>query len=305
MNDLSTEVKAKETHENAKFYYGRAEFNLYKSTMEIKRIRDERFYKELGFSNFDDYCREHWDVGRQTMDERIQIANTFSEEDFASYNLQFGHNKTLLLSRMDEQQREQATTKGVPTEEGYKPIDKATQKEIAEYRRNAEEAERRAEQAEKQAEQAQKSEKIALRKLEEVESKEPEVIEKEVIKEVVPESLSEQMESLKRQLNFVSKENDELRIENDSYKMKDTTEFDEEAAEWELKKLQNEADRNATQVRLAIKKLNNQIAVSKYMYDAISVSSDYEKREMKKEIDILKDIITGIESSLKNRKVMN
>src|SRR5699024_9180111 len=155
MNELSTEVMARETHENAIFYHNRTEENLYHFTMEVKEIRDNRYYKKLGYSSFDDYCMEAWNVDRKFMSERISIAEQFSEDDFVGYRRQFGHKKTLFLARMEDSQREQAIEKGIPTDEGYKPIDEATQKEINEYRRNAEDAEQRAieaEQAKKQAE---------------------------------------------------------------------------------------------------------------------------------------------------------
>lgn len=190
-NELSTEVKAKEIHENASIYYSRAEFNLYKHVMEIKKIRDEKYYRELGYETFDNYCQKEWGVKRDVMYQRIQIAERLSEDDFVDFNLQFGHSKTLLLTRMTESQREQSLGKGVPTEEGYKTYDKATQKEINEYRRNAEKSNKKAQlaeqakqQAEKQAEQARKSEQIAVSQLEELENKEPEVVEKTVVKEV-------------------------------------------------------------------------------------------------------------------------
>lgn len=137
-NELTTEVKAKETHENASIYYSRAEFNLYKHVMEVKKIRDERYYRELGYETFDDYCQKEWGVKRDIMYQRIQTAERLSEEDFVAFNLQFGHTKSLLLSRMTEPQREQALDKGIPVKEGYKPYKEATQKEINDYRRNAE-----------------------------------------------------------------------------------------------------------------------------------------------------------------------
>lgn len=183
--------------------------------------------------------------------------------------------------------------------------DITTHKEYKEMEKRLKKAEQAKRQAERQAEQAQKSEEIALKKLEEVEGREPEVITQEVVKEVVPEDVKRELEHMRKMVKLSDSANKELREELDTYKLKDTTDYDEKAAEWELKKLQNEADRNATQVRLSIKQLNNQIAISKYMYEAISVSSDYEKNEMKKEIGILKDIISGIEASLQNRKVMN
>src|SRR5699024_1990160 len=109
-----------------------------------------------------------WGFERSWVYKKIQAASKLSETDFVDFNQQFGQQKTFLLATMEDEQRKQATEKGIPTKEGYKSIDKATQKEINEYKRNAEEAERRAieaeqakQQAERQAEQAQKSEEIA------------------------------------------------------------------------------------------------------------------------------------------------
>ncbi|MCI2940874.1 DUF3102 domain-containing protein [Staphylococcus cohnii] len=104
-----------------------------------------------------------------------QIASSFSEEDFKRYSARLGHKKTLLLTTMTDEQKEQSLNEGVPTDQGYKTYGKATQKEIAEYKRNSEEMERKAKeyeqqlkqrdeeksQLESQLEQSQRSESIA------------------------------------------------------------------------------------------------------------------------------------------------
>ena len=175
MNELSTEVQAKETHEKAVGYFKVSEQYGYKFIMEVKKIRDDRYYKELGFSSFDDYCNNAWGFNRDWMDRKIKSASNLKEEDFTLYTMQYGQEKTFLLATMeDEQQREQATTKGIPTEQGNKSIDEATQKEINEHRRKYKELEQ-------QTEQAKKSEQIMQKQLEELESKEPEIVEKEVV----------------------------------------------------------------------------------------------------------------------------
>src|SRR5699024_5515984 len=120
--------------------------------MEVKKIRDDRYYRELGFNTFEDYCKNAWGFSRRWVDMKIQSASNLNESDFEKYTSQIGNQKTFLLETMEDEQREQATEKGIPTDEGYKSIDKATQKEINEYKRNADEAERRAKQAESQAE---------------------------------------------------------------------------------------------------------------------------------------------------------
>lgn len=185
MNELSTEIKAKETHENAQFWHNRAEHNLYRFFLEVKKIRDERLFSELGFSNFDEYCQSAWNLKRRVVDERIQIADTFSEDDFKRYSAQLGHKKTLLLTSMEETQRERTLSEGIPTAQGYKTYDEATQKEIADYKRNAEVMERKAKEFEQQLKQRdeliasrEQENEILQSKLEDAENKEPEVIER-------------------------------------------------------------------------------------------------------------------------------
>ena len=226
MKNLSLDLRANEIHENAQFWHNKAEHNLYRFFLEIKKIRDERLFSELGFSDFDEYCQSAWNLKRRVVDERIQIANSFSEEDFKRYSARLGHKKTLLLTTMNEEQRDQSLNEGVPTERGYKPYDKATQKEIAEYKRNSEEMERKAKEYEKQlkqrdeqnaqlqsqVEQAQRSEEIAKKQLEDAESREPEVIEKYMEPEDY-QSIKNMNEHLESEREYYKKLADDFRNE--------------------------------------------------------------------------------------------
>ena len=241
-NNLSLELKAQEIHENAQFWHNRAEHNLYKFFLEVKKIRDKRYYKELGYSNFEDYCLNSWNIKRGTMDERIQIAETFSESDFNRYSGQLGHKKTLLLTTMSEPQREQTLNEGVPTEQGYKSYDKATQKEIAAYKRNSEEMEHKAKEYEQQlkqrdeqnaqlqsqVEQAQRSEEIAKKQLEDAEDKEPEVIEKYMEPEDY-QSIKNMNEHLQSEREYYKKQADDFRneVKNIMYQPSKATDFTE------------------------------------------------------------------------------
>lgn len=185
MSELSTEVKAKETHERAVGNYSISEQYGYKFLMDVKEIRDEKLFLHLGFSDFSNYCLSNWNYERDYMNERIRIADEFGE-NYDGVHRSLGHTKSLLLSRMPEEQREQVTTKGIPTDAGYKPVDEATQKEINDYKRNAEEAEKKARQAEQSKQQAEtqaESERKERERLEdELNSQEPKI--KEIVKEV-------------------------------------------------------------------------------------------------------------------------
>ena len=296
MNELSTEVKAKETHEKAVGYFKVFEQYGYKFIMEVRKIRDDRHYKELGFSSFEEYCNSAWGFTRQWMNAKIQSASKLNESDFDNYSFQFGIKKTFLLATMEDEQREQAINEGVPTEQGNKSIDEATQKEINEYRRKYKELEQAKQQAEQQTEQAKKSEQIMQKQLEESESKKPETI--EVIKEV-------ESEDLQRQLRFSQKENERLSEKQENHKLKDTTNFNEEEAKLEMKKLQSEADRTTIEIRIAFKKLNDRVSVSRYLSDAISCGNDYEKKKMSEEIKITENILHDIKTAILGRKEIN
>src|SRR5699024_3357476 len=177
MNDLSNEVKAKETHEKAIMYSHLTEKNLYMFTMQMKEIRDERLYKELGYTDFENYCQDAWNLKRRVVDERIQIANTLSKEEFESHGAQLGHKKTLLIATMNEKQREEAINEGIPTEEGKKTLSDASRKQIEEFKKQRDEAKQQAKQAESQAETERKERERLERENEELANVEPERIE--------------------------------------------------------------------------------------------------------------------------------
>lgn len=185
MSELSTEVKAKEIHEKAVGYFKVSEQYGYKFIMEVKKIRDDRYYKELGYSSFNDYCQNAWGVKRNYMNDRIQIAETFNENCDRTCG-QFGHSKSLLLARMPEQQREQAINEGIPTKQGKKSVKEATHKEVDEYKRKNNELQQAKQQAEEKNKQLQNQ-------LREEQNTPPKTVEKEIIKEVVPEDIQRKL----------------------------------------------------------------------------------------------------------------
>jgi len=280
LNELSTEVKARETHEKAVGYFKVSEQYGYKFIMEVKKIRDDRYYKELGFNTFEEYCQKVWGFERSWVYKKIQAASKLSETDFVDFNQQFGQQKTFLLATMEDEQRKQATEKGIPTKEGYKSIDKATQNEINEYKRNAVEAERRAKQAESQAEQARKSEKIIRKKLENLEDREPKVIEKEIIKEV-DKTDYDRVRSLEEQIKRM-KAND-----------RDVSE-----KEKEVKLLQLDASKSVLKTKITIDDFLQDVAVTSYRRGAIAASSDSTKNKLREGLDDLKNFIKEMEMAL-------
>lgn len=85
-----------------------------------------------------------------------------------------------------------------------------TVKERQEFKRKLKEQEEKNAQLQSQVEQAQRSEEIAKKQLEDAESRETEVVEKEIVKEVVPDRINKQLENLKNDKKLLEQREKEL-----------------------------------------------------------------------------------------------
>lgn len=191
MNELSKEVFAKETHEKAKSYYNVSEQYAYKFLMEVKKIRDEKLFLELGCSEFEEYTENYFGYSKRTINERIQIAQSWGS-DYERALASYGKHKTRQLGLLPENERENLIENGVPTETGVKTIDEVTTREIEEYKRQLK----------------AKDEQIATqaRMIDDLSEQEPQVIEKKVVVEKIPadyENLKTTNEQLEKQLSSV------------------------------------------------------------------------------------------------------
>lgn len=190
MNELNKNNIAQETHAKAIGYYKQSEQFGYKFLMEVKKMRDDRLFEQLGFHNFDEYSRQAFGYSRNTMNERIQSAEAFGE-DYNRALGSYGKQKARQLAQLPEDQREKVMEGGIDTDQGHKSVDEATTRELEEYKRKL-----------KQSEEANKtldgllSEKAdTINALEEqVKNKPaPEIVEKEI------EKVPEDYEQLKQQ----------------------------------------------------------------------------------------------------------
>lgn len=182
---LSVNRIAQEAHDNAKSYYDRSQEYGYKFLMTLKEIRDNKYFLEIGFDDFENYTKKNFGYSRNTVNERIASAEQWGEQ----YDIllgQYGKSKLSRLAQFPETARAVVVEKGIPTENGIKNISEATVREIESYKKQLK----------------QKDERISA-----LESAEPRVIEKRV--EVPPSdyySLQRANESLQREVeNNVTK----------------------------------------------------------------------------------------------------
>lgn len=133
---------------------------------------------------------------RQQAHQFIKISKEF-ENTNVNARLHLGVRALYQLATMPEEQRESVIQNGVETKDGNKSIDEVTTRELEEYKKQLKQRDEQNAQLQSQVEQAQRSEEIAKKQLEDAESREPEVVEKEIVKEIVPDRINKQLENLK------------------------------------------------------------------------------------------------------------
>ena len=153
LNNLSPELKANEIHERAVGFYKISEQYGYKFLMEVKTIRDEKLYKELGFETFEDYTLNNFNFDKRTINRRLQDAESFGEE-YETALTSFGKHKTHQLATFPKEQRNYVIEHGIDTPDGNKSLEEATTRELEDYKKRNKSLEQQNAQLQSQVEQA-------------------------------------------------------------------------------------------------------------------------------------------------------
>ena len=107
MNELSTQYKtAAELNQKIIFTAQMAQQNLFKMCCMLKRMRDEKLYKELGYPNFEDYCENEVGFSSRNARNYISVIENINEEKWKSISA-FGMTKLSLLASLSESQQEE------------------------------------------------------------------------------------------------------------------------------------------------------------------------------------------------------
>lgn len=80
--------------------------SLWEVCKGLKEMRDGKLYKEIGYSTFEDYCEQEIGIKRRQGQKYIAIAEMGEN---AQSTAQIGAEKLYLLSRLEEDQREELT----------------------------------------------------------------------------------------------------------------------------------------------------------------------------------------------------
>lgn len=105
MNELSAEyIKAAELDRRIKTSAQLAQQSLYDMCMGFKEMRDSRLYKELGYSEFNDYCKSETGFSDRQVYNYISIVEKLPKELVNSSSL-IGVKKLTLLTKLSEDER--------------------------------------------------------------------------------------------------------------------------------------------------------------------------------------------------------
>ncbi|MCG2166387.1 DUF3102 domain-containing protein [Staphylococcus epidermidis] len=228
----------------------------------------------------------------------IKVSDEFSNDSPVNH---LGIKALYSLATIPEEQREEEfeTSSG----EMKKPID-MTNRELEDLKRQFKQRDEQNAQLQSQVEQAQRSESIARKQLEDEQNREPEVIEREVIKEVVPDEIQQQLEQFKQKFERENNNANELRDELQRYRNSfgDPNQAYEEK---ELTRLERESSINAHKISISIQNFIKENSVETYRLDTVIKANTKSKERLQENVALLKEFTTNLEAMLNGRIVVN
>lgn len=109
MNELSDEyIKAKELDRTIKTSAQLAQQSLYEMCAAFKEMRDSKLYKELGYTDFREYCEKETGFKHAQIYSYIAVYEKLPKE-FVQSTGQIGIQKLYLLSTLSEEERVEVT----------------------------------------------------------------------------------------------------------------------------------------------------------------------------------------------------
>ena len=107
---LSQHEQAVKLHQEILTSANLAQQNLWTMCTKLKEMRDGKFYKELGYHNFEDYCENEVGMKRRNVYNYISIVEKVNAENVQSI-AQIGMTKLALLATISEEQQQEISEK--------------------------------------------------------------------------------------------------------------------------------------------------------------------------------------------------
>lgn len=185
-----------------------------------------------------------------------------------------------------------------------KTPDEMTVRELRELKKQLKQRDEQNAQLQSQVEQAQRSESIARKQLEDEQNREPEVIEREVVKEVVPDDIKRQLEQFKQKFERESNNANELRDELQKYR-NSFSDPNQAYEEKELTRLERESSINAHKISISIQNFIKENSVETYRLDTVIKANPKSKERLQENVALLKEFTSNLEAMINGRMVVN
>lgn len=199
MNELQLSNDLTTIETEIKSYQNIAGQSIFEIGRRLKHVKEN----DLALGEFSNWCKK-LGFQREYANKHIKV---FEEFNGSTSTQTLGINALYEIATLPEPER----TKEHTTSSGEtKTPDEMTVRELRELKKQLKQRDEQNAQLQSQVEQAQRSEEIAKKQLEDAESREPEVVEKEIVKEVVPDQINKQLENLKNDKKLLEQREKEL-----------------------------------------------------------------------------------------------
>lgn len=199
MNELQLSNDLTTIETEIKSYQNIAGQSIFEIGRRLKHVKEN----DLALGEFSNWCKK-LGFQREYANKHIKV---FEEFNGSTSTQTLGINALYEIATLPEPER----TKEHTTSSGEtKTPDEMTVRELRELKKQLKQRDEQNAQLQSQVEQAQRSEEIAKKQLEDAESREPEVVEKEIVKEVVPDRINKQLENLKNDKKLLEQREKEL-----------------------------------------------------------------------------------------------
>lgn len=288
---LSNDLTTIETE--IKSYQNIAGQSIFEIGRRLKHVKEN----DLAHGEFGKWL-ENLNLDWNTANRFMKVSSELPNSD-TYHNL--GSNALYLITTLPEPER----TKEHTTSNGEtKTPDEMTVRELRELKKQLKQRDEQNAQLQSQVEQAQRSESIARKQLEDEQNKEPEVIEREVVKEVVPDEVKQQLEQFKQKFERESNNANELRDELQRYRSS-FSDPDQAYEEKELTRLERESSINAHKIAISIQNFIKENSVETYRLDTVIKANPKSKERLQENVALLKEFTSNLEAMLNGRIVVN
>ena len=284
MNELQLSNDLTTIETEIKSYQNIAGQSIFEIGRRLKHVKEN----DLAHGEFGKWLKKV-NLNQRVAQQMIKIYDTPELKTRMSSNL--GMQALYEIATLPEPER----TKEHTTSSGEtKTPDEMTVRELRELKKQLKQRDEQNAQLQSQVEQAQRSEEIAKKQLEDAESREAEVVEKEIVKEVVPDRINKQLENLKNDKKLLEQREKELSDLKRRFKEREqqpeTNKYERDSnltEEEQIASIRFQVETNLLSLRDDANEFLNKVAHTPYREAAIARASDRTKNMM---FDVVEEI---------------